>query len=138
MAKFKYVAEYEINAAVKMLYPYISTASGLQEWFADEVNVMGDKKFHFIWDGELYIARIISRRTNISIKYLLSNERSNGRSAEGEEEDHAYLEFKIDFNEMTQTSFLRVTDYSEMDDLDELQELWDQLIGNLKEILGSS
>ena len=68
----------------------------------------------------------------------MSNERSNGRSAEGEEEDHAYLEFKIDFNEMTQTSFLRVTDYSEMDDLDELQELWDQLIGNLKEILGSS
>ncbi|MEM1136975.1 MAG: START-like domain-containing protein [Bacteroidota bacterium] len=137
MGKFKYVAEYEIKAAVKMLYPYISTASGLQEWFADEVNIAGDKLLNFIWDGESHVTKIVSRRTNSAIKFLFLPE--NGSKPDHEDDnDLHYLEFKIDFNEMTQTSFLRVTDYSEMDDLEELHELWDQLINNLKEILGSS
>jgi len=129
MEKYKYVAEYEIKAAVKMLYPYVATASGLQEWFADEVNITSDKKFNFIWDGELHNAKVVSKRTNLSIKYQFIDEEDEG--------DPSFLEFKIDFNEMTQTSFLRVTDYSMMDDLDELKELWEQLITDLKEILGS-
>ena len=130
MEKFKYVAEYEIKAAVKMLYPYISSASGLQEWFADEVNITPDKSFHFIWDGELHKAKVVSKRTNVSIKFQFIDEE--------EQDNPSYVEFKIDFNEMTQTSFLQVTDYSAMDDLEELHELWDQLISELKEILGST
>ena len=129
MEKYKYVAEYEIKAAVKMLYPYVATASGLQEWFADEVNITSDKKLNFIWDGEQHNAKVVSKSTNLSINYQFIDEEDEG--------DPSFLVFKIDFNEMTQTSFLRVTDYSMMDDLEELKELWEQLITDLKEILGS-
>ena len=39
MSKQKFVGEYPINASRKMLFPYLSTASGLCEWFADDVNI---------------------------------------------------------------------------------------------------
>ena len=39
MAKQKFVGEFEINASKAMLFPYLSTASGLSQWFADDVNI---------------------------------------------------------------------------------------------------
>ena len=39
MAKQKFVGEYPINASRKMLFPYLSTATGLCQWFADDVNI---------------------------------------------------------------------------------------------------
>jgi len=50
MSKFEYNAEYEIRAAVKMVYPYISTPQGLEEWFADRVEVLNDKFLNIHWD----------------------------------------------------------------------------------------
>ena len=32
-----FTEDYEVHASIKMLYPYIQTASGLAEWFADDV-----------------------------------------------------------------------------------------------------
>jgi hypothetical protein len=42
----------------------------------------------------------------------------------------------LEVNELTQTTFLKVTDYSDFDDLDELQDLWEGLIENLKKVVG--
>ena len=39
MASEAYQFEFEIKASPKVLYPYLSTASGLQQWFADKVTV---------------------------------------------------------------------------------------------------
>lgn len=126
MSKFKYVGEYEIRASKKMLYPYLSTASGLAQWFADDVNIDEDKIFTIIWDGEESQAKMVSHRTNSQVKFEFISD----------EDDPNYVEFKIDMNEMTQSVFIRVTDYSEMDDEQELEELWESLIHNLKEIVG--
>ena len=38
-----FTADYEIHASIKMLYPYIQTASGLSEWFADDVTINNNK-----------------------------------------------------------------------------------------------
>jgi uncharacterized protein YndB with AHSA1/START domain len=131
MAKFKYVTEFEIRAAVKMLYPYVSTASGLREWFADEVKSTDGRTFDFVWDGESHHARVTAKRTNSHIKFQFLPEGPT------EEADLAYIEFKIDYNEITQSTFLKVVDYSEMDDVQELGALWEQLIVKLKEVMGS-
>ena len=37
--KQKYTLEFEIKSSPKILYNYLSTASGLEEWFADKVNI---------------------------------------------------------------------------------------------------
>jgi hypothetical protein len=85
-----------------------------------------------IWDGQSHIAHIVSWRANHHIRYQFL--KTNGV----EPTELSYLEFKTDFNEITQTSFLRITDYSDMDNDGELQDLWDNLIEKLREVLGAN
>lgn len=127
MAKDKFIGEYPINASKKMLYPYFSTASGLSQWFADDVNIDEDKVFTFLWDGDENRARMVSSRTNSHVRFEFLDD--------NEQEDPSYLEFKLDMNELTQEVFVRVTDYSDMD-ADEAEELYESLIQELKEIVG--
>lgn len=117
-----------MRASKKMLYPFISSASGLSQWFADDVNVNNeDKTFTFIWDGDENRARMVSSRINHHVKFEFVDE--------GDEDEPNFVEFVLDSNELTNSVFLRVTDFSDMD-ADEAKELWDSLIHDLKEIVG--
>ncbi len=125
MSKEKFVGEYPINASKKMLFPYMSTASGLAQWFADDVNIDEDKVFTFFWDGDENKAKIASIRTNSHVRFEFLED----------EEDPGYVEFKLEMNELTQEVFIRVTDYSDID-MDEAQDLYGSLINELKVIVG--
>ena len=126
MAKHKYIGEFEFNASKKMLYPYFSTASGLAQWFADDVNINNeDKVYTFIWDGDETKAKLTSNRTNHHVRFDVVDD----------DDDSNYFEFTIDMNELTQSVYVRITDYSDMDD-EEASELWESLIHDLKEIVG--
>src|SRR4051812_30882925 len=78
MAKKKlFTADYEVHASTKMLYPYIQTASGLAEWFADDVNINNnDKSYIFYWDNEEHRARLAAHRVNhfARFEYLPEND----------------------------------------------------------------
>lgn len=127
MAKNEYIGEFEFNASKKMLFPYFSTASGLAQWFADDVNINNeDKVYTFIWDGDETQAKLTSNRTNHHVRFDV---------VEDGDDDPNFFEFKIDVNELTQSVYVRVTDYSDMDD-EEASELWDSMIHDLKEIVG--
>lgn len=116
-----------MRASKKMLYPFISSASGLSQWFADDVNVNNeDKVFTFIWDGDENQARMVSSRINHHVKFEF---------IDFDEDDPNFVEFALDINELTNTTFIRVTDYSDME-MEEAQELWESQIHNLKEIVG--
>lgn len=125
MEKKEFVGEFGINASKKMLYPYISTPSGLSQWFADDVNINEDKVYTIVWDGEDYRARLVSNRVNHHVKFEFLED----------EDDPNYVEVLLDMNELTQEVFIRITDYSDMDP-QEAQELWESLIHDLKEIVG--
>lgn len=129
MPKSKYLAEFEINASKKMLYSYIQTASGLSQWIADDVTVDEDSIYNFIWDGDDHKAKMVSHRTNSFVKFEYLSE-------DEDEDDPAYFELKIDMNELTQSVFLRVTDYTDFDDEEEWYDLWDGMIHTLKETVG--
>ena len=130
MEKVKFVAEYELRASPKMLFPYISTASGLSQWFASKVNTMPEQRFDFQWDNESHIARQVSMRINKGVRFEFLDTTENGT-------DNNYVEFRVDQSELTQSTYLRVTDYSSTSDEDELKDLWDGLMDKLKEIVGS-
>jgi uncharacterized protein YndB with AHSA1/START domain len=132
MAKKKlFTADYEIHASIKMLYPYIQTASGLAEWFADDVNINNQQKtFIFLWDNEEHAARLAAHRTNHFARFEFLPEN------EDDEKDPSYFELRLEFNELTQSVFLKVTDYSDFDDLGELQDLWDGLVELLRKTVG--
>ena len=57
--KVKYELEFPIQSSPQLLYQYISTPSGLSEWFADNVNSRGEF-FTFIWDDSEEKARLRS------------------------------------------------------------------------------
>jgi hypothetical protein len=132
MAKKKlFTADYEVHASIKMLYPYIQSASGLSEWFADNVTINNmDKTFTFIWDHEEHKARMTAHRTNHFVRFEFVPEN------EEDEKDPSYFELRLEFNELTQSVFLKVTDYSDFDDLRELNDLWNSLVELLRKIVG--
>jgi uncharacterized protein YndB with AHSA1/START domain len=130
MVKNKFVADYQINASKKILFQYISTASGLEEWFADEVKINEDKVFIFDFDNDEHYAKIASIRNNSHVKFEFFD------PTNPEEKDHSYIEFKLEENELTQTLFLKVIDYSDGYDDEELEAIWEGLVGKLKEIVG--
>ncbi|MFC5408288.1 START-like domain-containing protein [Larkinella bovis] len=131
MEKYKFIAEYELRASPKVLFPYISTASGLSQWFANKVNIRPDHQFDFYWDNESHLARQVSIRQNKSVRFEFLN--GNGTVSD----EHNYIDFRVDVSELTQSTFLRITDYSSNSDVDELKSLWNSLIDKLKEIVGS-
>ena len=131
MGRIMFNGEYEVNASKKMLYPYISSASGLSQWFADDVNVNNqDKTLTFIWDGEENVAKIGAQRTNSYIKFEFSPRN------EEEEDDPCWVELRLEMNELTQSVFLKITDYSDIDDEEELNEIWENNLHALREIVG--
>ena len=131
MAKQKFVGEYPINASRKMLFPYLSTATGLCEWFADDVNINNiDKTLIFLVDGEERIAVIDSIKNNRYVKFRFLNEDEKPK-------ENDTLEFRLEINELTQEVFVRVEEFTESDDLDESFQIWDNLLAQLKEIIGA-
>jgi hypothetical protein len=67
--KIKYEIEFPIQASEKLLFQYISSPSGLSEWFADNVNYRGEI-FIFIWDGAEESAKLLSKK--IMKKFVLN------------------------------------------------------------------
>jgi len=130
MSKELFTAEFEINASTKMLYSYISTASGLSQWMADDVILDEDKNFNFIWEGEDHKAKMVSHRLNHYVKFEFTP------LTKEDEEDPSYFELRLEKSELTESVFIRINDYSDMDDMDELEDLWHGLVDHLKETVG--
>lgn len=130
MDKFKFITEFELRSSPKVLFPYISTPSGLEQWFAEKVIVMPNQRFDFQWDGDSHVAKQTGMRINKAVKFEFEN------TSDGDL-DNNYLEIKLEVSDLTQTTFLRVTDYSAIRDEAELISLWNGFMDNLKEIVGS-
>ena len=127
--KIKFEMEFPIHASPQLLFQYISTPSGLSEWFADNVNSRGEV-FTFIWDGSEESAKVLSKK---------SGERIRFRWLEDEEEgDSYYFEIRIQVDEITKDVSLIVTDYIHEDEVEEAKMLWENQISDLKQVLGSA
>ncbi|TRZ42967.1 START-like domain-containing protein [Robertkochia solimangrovi] len=124
--KIKYEMEFPIHSSPQLLYQYISTPSGLSEWFADNVNSRGEL-FTFIWDGSEERAKVVRKKSGELIKF---------RWEEGQ--DDTFFEMKIVVDEITKDVSLLVTDFTEEDEMDEAKMLWENQVADLKQVLGSA
>ena len=126
--KIKFEMEFPIKVSQKLLFQYISTPSGLSEWFADNVNSRGEI-FIFIWDDSEESAKLIRKNNNEKIQFQWLDDESTG----------FYFELRIQFDEITKDVSLIVTDFA--DDEEEVEEsklLWTNQIADLKKVLGST
>lgn len=117
--------EYSMNCSPQMLYSRISTASGLAEWFADDVAVKGNM-YTFFWDKYSQTAEFSILKENQIVRF-------EWEDTEGD----PYFEFKIIRHELTGDVALHVFDLVPEDEVDETKALWDKQISNLKRLIGS-
>lgn len=126
--KVKYELEFQLNSSPQLLYQYISTPSGLSEWFADNVNSRGEF-FTFIWDGSEEKARLTARKSDEKVKFRWIDE-------DNKDTDY-FFELRILEDEITKDVSLMVTDFAFEDDFDEVKLLWESQISDLKHVIGS-
>ncbi|MFC6877826.1 START-like domain-containing protein [Flavobacterium myungsuense] len=126
--KSRYELEFPINSSPQLLYQYISTPSGLSEWFADNVNSRGEY-FTFIWNDSEENARLSSKKTGEKIKFRWIDE--------NKKDTDYFFELRILEDEITKDVSLMVIDFAEPDEIDEAKLLWENQISDLKHVIGS-
>ncbi len=123
--KQKFELEYSLNTSPGVLFSRLSSASGLSEWFADNVNIDGNL-FTFFWEGSDQQAEMIHMKENKSIRFRWVND----------EDPKAFFEFRIDQDEITGDSYLTITDFTEDSEKIDAVDLWDSQVSELKHVLG--
>ena len=126
--KVKIELEFPVKASPGMLFPFLSTPSGLSEWFCDDVNSRGEI-FTFFWDGTEETAKMIKKKNEKFIQFRWLNDVEDGSKD--------FFEFKIQVDELTHDVSLIVTDHVEEDEVDESSRLWESQIQQLFHIIGS-
>ncbi|MFA8433603.1 MAG: START-like domain-containing protein [Marinifilaceae bacterium] len=121
----KFELEYVIQTSPKVLFERLSNASGLSEWFADDVNQKGNI-FTFIWDGAEQQAELLHKKTNRMVRFHWLDH----------EEEDTFFEFRLEIDALTNELALIITDFADDDEIDESMELWDTQIAELKQLLG--
>jgi uncharacterized protein YndB with AHSA1/START domain len=126
--KVRYEIEFPINSSPQLLYQYISTPSGLSEWFADNVNSRGEF-FTFIWNDSEEKARLASKKTGEKVKFKWVDEKNN--------DSEYFFELHILVDDLTKDVSLMVVDFAEEDEVEESMQLWENQISDLKHLIGS-
>ena len=128
-SKVRYEIEFPINSSPQLLYQYISTPSGLSEWFADNVNSRGEF-FTFIWNDSEEKARLASKKSGEKVKFKWVDD--NNKDTE------YFFEIHILEDEITKDVSLLVIDFAPSDEIEEAQQLWENQIHDLKKVIGSA
>lgn len=126
--KIKYELEFPVKASPKMLFPFLSTPSGLSDWFCDDVNSRGEN-FTFFWGDSEESAKLISKKAEKHIRFIWD--------ADAEEGLKTFFEFRIVVDDLTNDVSLIVTDFAEEDELEESKLLWNTQVNELLHTIGS-
>lgn len=124
--KRKIRIEYPLNSASgNVVWNAISTPSGLQRWFADDVS-KNAKTYIFKWGKtETRNAAIINYRSEYFIRFHWEDE-----------EPKTYFEFKINYNELTNEHLLEITDFADPGEETDVINLWNSQIEVLRRVCG--
>ena len=122
----KFEMEFVIRASEDMVFEFVSTESGLSEWFCDDVNIR-DGVFTFDWDGQIQKAKLVKEIPPQMIRYQWLDKN-----------DGSYFEFRIQKDELTNDISLIITDFAS-DKADEASSrlLWHSQVDKLLHVLGS-
>ena len=120
-----YSVEFPIRCSPAILYEFLSTPVGLQEWFADKVD-QRDHKFLFTWNGSTDIAEVLENVENEFIRYHWDYNPAD-----------EFFEFSIEQSPVTNETILRITDFAEKNEIKDQEKLWNAQVSELKHRIGS-
>lgn len=120
-----FTLEFPVRCSPSILYEFLSTPAGLQEWFADRVDER-DQVFSFSWNGNVDKAEVLESEEDKFIRFHwlhLPNEE--------------YFEFCIEKSEVTNQTILVIKDFAEKNEIKDQSQLWDYQVKDLFHRLGN-
>ncbi|MEO8413921.1 MAG: START-like domain-containing protein [Ginsengibacter sp.] len=123
--KIKYTLEYPVRCSPGILYEFLATSTGLQEWFADKVEDQ-DGLFSFAWNGSAEEAEVMDVEENKMIRFHWI----------GSPKDE-YFEFSIEKSEVTNLTILIINDFAEKKEIKDQSQLWETQVKELFHRLGN-
>jgi uncharacterized protein YndB with AHSA1/START domain len=124
--KGKFELEYVIRTSAGILYEFLTSPSGLSEWFADDVNIH-DGVFTFFWEGSEQKAKLLAFKEDkfVRLQWL-------------DKPEGTYFEFRIERDELTGDTSLMIVDFAdEASDMETSKRLWDSQVNTLLNVIGS-
>lgn len=121
-----YTIEFPVRCSPTILWGFLSSPVGLQEWFADKVDEWEDI-LSFSWGGGTpEKAKIVEEEEEHFIRYhWLTSEKGE------------YFEFRISKTEISNQTVLMISDFAEKSEIKDATQLWDYQIKELFHRLGS-
>ena len=120
-----FTLEYPVRCSPSILYEFLSTPAGLQEWFADKVDER-DSVFSFSWDGSVDKAEVLESVDDKSIRFHWLNTLKD-----------EFFEFSIEKSEVTNQTILLVKDFAEKKEIKDQSQLWNSQLKDLFYRIGS-
>jgi uncharacterized protein YndB with AHSA1/START domain len=125
MSKQLFTLEYPVRCSPSILYEFLSTPAGLQEWFADKVDER-DQVFSFTWNGTTDRAQVLETELDKSIRFHWLHAPKN-----------EYFEFRIEKAEVSNQTILQIRDFAEKKEIADQKRLWDFQVNDLLHRLGN-
>ena len=123
--KVLYTLEYPVRCSPGILFDFLITPAGLQEWFADKVDER-DNIYSFSWNDTVDKAELLESEEEKFVKF---------RWLHMPKEE--YFEFRIEKSEVTNQTILIVKDFAEKKDIKDQSQLWEYQVKDLFHRLGS-
>lgn len=123
--KSMFTVEFPVRCSPAILYEFLSTPTGLQEWFAEKVD-QKENTFFFSWNNSTDEADRVSFEENEFVRYRWDYY-----------DDEEYFEFRIAQSPVTNETILQITDFADKIDIKDQQQLWNTQVNDLKHRIGS-
>ena len=125
MSKQLFSIEYPVRCSPNILYDFLSTPAGLQEWFAEKVDER-DTLFSFSWNGSVEKAEVLEAEQNKFIRFHWLHAPQN-----------EYFEFSIEKTEVSSQTILIIKDFAEKKEIPDQSRLWGVQVHDLFHRLGN-
>lgn len=124
--KKKFIVEKMFKSSPAILYNFLSTPSGLVQWFADHVDLNGDV-YSFFWNGVEEKAKTLLHYENELLRIkMLDDDFAQG-----------YIEYRIGKSEITGDTILYITDFAEENEIKDAIDLWESQLDDLAKCMGA-
>jgi uncharacterized protein YndB with AHSA1/START domain len=123
--KQQFILEFPVRCSPSILYEFLSTPAGLQEWFADKVDER-DNVFSFSWNGTTDKAEVMESEQEKYIRFHWMHLPKD-----------EFFEFRIEKSEVTNQTILIIKDFADKGEVKDQKQLWDYQVKDLFHRLGN-
>lgn len=123
--KVLFTLEYPVRCSPGILYEFLRTPAGLQEWFAEKVDER-DGMFSFSWNGSDEKAELLDSEDDKFVRFRWMYQQKD-----------EFFELRIDKSDITNQTILVVKDFADKKEIKDQTLLWESQLKDLFHRLGS-